>query len=317
MNSSDRPGLNVVYASALTIRNPTLLSTLALYYDTIYLPHPYDLDPEQKPLMRWPGKYWDSLEFEQSRYTHWKEPLHELFDAGVLELLPPPVPADGQSPQDLSERLREELGIKVPHFNKSVVFSGRLALAVHALYAQTKDPEFVQSRPGDTSIVHVKAILAQTLLEYRLPQIGALQPEQLLQARAEIAPYKQGFINYLSQMVDDVESRLPATSGDEREAARRTVERRIAPDLEEYLAQAMPEKISWWSGLIKRVAAGVGSVLSVAMKPWDLGHYPDVLETIADATGYVSDRAVVYASHRHRAFQYIGKLETMQERAHR
>ena len=108
--------LRCVYASGLTIQDPDLLSSLALFYDKIWLPHPYDLDPQAPHLMNWPFKKLDDLDWEQKRYASWKESNKELFDAGALEVMPPPVTIGVDDPDDLAQQLRDELGILYPHF---------------------------------------------------------------------------------------------------------------------------------------------------------------------------------------------------------
>jgi hypothetical protein len=199
MSTQSLSQFNCVFASGLTVEDRSLLSTLTLFYDKVYLPHPYDLDPEQKPLIRWPGKYWRDLELEQNRYRQWIETYRMFFDERVLEVLSPAIALDADRPADLAERLRDELGIQIPYFTRGLVFSGRLALSVHALYASTSAPEFLITSRENTSTSHLRSSLATMLLEYRLPQIRELEPEQILHLRDEVAPFKQGFINYLSQ----------------------------------------------------------------------------------------------------------------------
>ena len=86
--------LSCTYVDGVTIAAPSLLSTLALFYDEVLLPHPYDLDPECEPLMRWPFKYQDELEWRQEQYLTWRNGLRELFEAGVLKVSSPPISAD-------------------------------------------------------------------------------------------------------------------------------------------------------------------------------------------------------------------------------
>lgn len=300
--------LRCVYASGLTIQDPDLLSSLALFYDKIWLPHPYDLDPQATPLMNWPFKKLDDLDWEQKRYASWKESNKELFDAGALEVMPPPVTIGVDDPDDLAQQLRDELGILYPHFSSSQVFSGRIALAAHALFSKTDDPEFVLSRPDDTSTAHLRSVLATSLLEYKIPRLGKLSAEQILKLREEVAQYKQGFVDYLNQMVDDVEDRLIKTGGDDREAAMRTIERKIVPEFDEFLARELPERVKWWSGLVKRAAASTKSVISVVLLPWNIANYPGVVENSAGIVEHIADRAVQQAKNQHRAFQLIGKI---------
>src|SRR5262245_44850165 len=193
--------LNIVFASDLTIQDSSLLATLAIYYDKVYLPHAYDLDPDARPLIRWPTKHLDDLKSLQDSYARWKERWRLLFESGVLEVLPPVFKSEREEPTDIQERLLKELGIKVPFFGRSDVFNGRFALAMYALFAKTTDPEFLLRRPGVTDTDHLRDTLATSLIQYRLPQVGEMSPEQLLQIRSETKSDKEGFLYYLDELV--------------------------------------------------------------------------------------------------------------------
>jgi hypothetical protein len=307
-----RQDLKVVFASALTIRDPSLVSTLAIYYDKIYLPHPYDLDPDARPLMRWAMKHLDDLEYEQKQYVGWKERWRPLFDAGVLEVLPPAFGAADEEPQDLQERLLQELGYSVPFFGRSDVFKGRVALALHALFSKTADPELIMSRPGATDTRHLRSTLATSLIRYRLPEVGELTAQQLLRVRTETQGDKQAFMRYLDQLVDDVESRLASTQGDEREAALRTIERKIIPELEEHLLQHKLKAEQWLVKKLKFVAKGVGTALGLCLTPWDFRNYTDASELLLDGADAMVEDKVQRASHKHRAFQFVAAVDKAQ-----
>ncbi|QYO63607.1 hypothetical protein [Leptolyngbya sp. 7M] len=60
--------------------------------------HPYDLDANAKPLIRWPFDKLDDLEIEQRHYRSWINANKELFNAGVPEVLPPPLEAQRDEP---------------------------------------------------------------------------------------------------------------------------------------------------------------------------------------------------------------------------
>ncbi len=304
--------LNIVYASGLTIQDPSLLATLAVFYDKVYLPHAYDLDPDAKPLIRWPMKYLDDLELIQRGYTKWKDRWKLLFESGVIEVLPPSLDLGGDDPPDLQERLLKELNIKVPHFASSHVFNGRVALAMYAIFEKTTDPEFFHSRPGATDTSHLRDTLATTLIQYRLPKIGEMTPEQLLRTRAETQSDREGLIYYLNQLVDDAESRLTATSGNERNAALRTVERKIIPELEEHLLQEKIRAEKTLVKLLKFAAKGVNTVLGVALTPWDFKNYTGASELLLDGADALIEKKLQQVANKHRAFQFLACIEKAQ-----
>lgn len=305
MMSSNRA---CVYASDAYIRNSSLLATLCLFYDKILLPYPYDLDPECRELMLWPFDYIDELEIHQKYYLDWKNTWNQLFAANIIQVLPPPVRAE-EEPVDLGERLRERLGIQLPYFTKSDTFDGHVAVAMHALFGKTDAPEFILSHPADTTTEHLASTLATTLIEYRMPKIGALDPEQIIQLREETAPIREEFILYLNTLVDDVEGRLTATEGDERKAALRTVKRRMEPELEEYLRRRVPEKIRWWSEIIRKISAATGEVLKCCVTRWSLKSVPGLAEKLASIPEDIAARISEQASNQHRAFQFLGSFE--------
>jgi hypothetical protein len=301
---------NIVYASGLTIQDSSLLTTLSVLYDGIYLPHAYDLDPEARPLIRWPMKHLDDLEMLQNRYSSWKERWKPLFETGVLNVLPAAFPFQNDEPPDLQERLLAELGIQVPFFGSSAVFEGRVALAMHALFAKTKDPEFLLRKPGATDTDHLRNALAVSLVQSRLPMIRAMTPEEILRIRNETQPYREELVLYLNQLVDDVEVRLKATGGDECEAAKRTVERKIVPEFEEYLRQRNLEAEKALVGMLKHVAKGVEVAWGILMAPWNFRHYTEASKLLLDVADSSNEKKLQQASNKHRAFQFLASLET-------
>ncbi len=291
-----RKPLNIVYTSDVIIRDPSLLATLAVFYDKVYLPCGYDLDPDAPTLVRWPMKHLDDLEMLQKGYTRWKE-RWGLLEAGALEILAPAFQGDAGEPIDLQDRILNELGIRVPFFASSDVFEGRVALAVHALFARTDAPEFFLRKPGSTDTDHLRGILATSLIQYRLPLIGELAPEQLIRMREDAEQHKDAFICYLNTLCDDVEARLAATAGDEREAAKRAIERKVLNDLnvEEHLAQQQ--------------FGSERPPVSVAVAPWNFTNYTGMAELLRTNAAASTERILQQASVRHRAFQFLSTIE--------
>jgi len=304
--------LNIVYASDLTIQDPSLLATLAVIYDKVYVPHAYDLDPDARPLMRWPMKHMDDLGLIQRGYKSWKDRWKLLFESGVIEVLPPAFHSEGEELPDLQARLLKELNIKVPFFGSSDVFNGRVALAMHAIFTRTTDPEFLLNSPGATDTNHLRGTLATSLIQYRIPKISEMPPAQLMQVRADIKSDREGFIYYLNALVDDVERRLSATAGDERVAARRTVERKIIPELEEHLRQEKLRAEKTLVKILKFAAKGADAVLGVFLAPWNFKNYKGVSELLLDVADAQIEKKLQQAANKHRAFQFMASIERAQ-----
>jgi hypothetical protein len=301
--------MNCVYVSNLTIPDRGLLAALCLIHDQVLLPHPYELDSAAKPLMRGSMSYMDDLEISQRYYANWISAHRELFDAMAMAVLPPPLDV-GDAPGDLDQQLLDKLGRKVPKFGREDVLSGRLAIAMHALFARTPDLDFVLARPGDTSTSHLQTILARETLVRRVPHLPELVPEQIVELREITAPFKEGFHAYLSSLVDDVESRLGSTGGDEQEAASRTFARKIDHELKEHARQELPKKVEWWAKVAQRITGGVARVIGIVTTPWSASNYP---ELAGDAAGLIelgASGAVERASNPNQAFQFLGRIET-------
>lgn len=113
-----------------------------------------------------------------------------------------------------------------------------------------------------------------------------MTPEQVLRIRKATDSSKEGFIRYLNQLVDDVENRLTTTGGDEREAALRTIERRIVPEVREHSRQ---QNVNIEKALVQTsryVAKDIGTTLSARLTPWSFMNYTgaaDLLLSGADS----------------------------------
>src|SRR5438105_902209 len=88
----ERASLAVTYSSGVICEAPDVLSTLAVFYDEIWFPFPYDLNPSSG--IRTPLFYTDTIYIgsAQDRYREWLEKWSLLFKNGILNTLPAPVP---------------------------------------------------------------------------------------------------------------------------------------------------------------------------------------------------------------------------------
>jgi hypothetical protein len=121
MSDMGKNNLTCIYTDGITISDLSMLSTLTLFYDEVYLPHPYDLDPEAEPLMRWPFKYMDKLEWEQKKYLAWIDSVRELFDAGILTVFPAPIPANNL-PENFNDEFVKMTNFHSNYYSSSMVF---------------------------------------------------------------------------------------------------------------------------------------------------------------------------------------------------
>lgn len=299
----------VVYASGLTIQDRSLLASMALFYDRILLPHPYDLDPECRPLMRWSKiEHLDSLDQVRNNYTGWKQSVKDLLDEGVLGILPE-APVD-PAQVDLGTALRDRLRIKVPHFASSHAFDGRIALAMHALFGSSPAPDFIETSSTETGTTHLRNVLATSLFQFAVPRIGALGPQELLRLREKTRAERNGLRAHLDSLLKDVRVHLADTRND-REAALRTIREDIIPPWVEFKAQRLPSLLS---GIFTGVQHTVEAV-RIFLAPWNLASYPAIIRVVADASKDLAEAAKERAANDRRTYQLLSRVEKASQKA--
>ena len=294
------------YIDDLTITNPELLATLCLLYDKVFLPHPYEHDPSCEAIMSMSFENERFREIERRNYLRWKDRNAELFKGGALEVLPSPI-AVADMPRDLENRLCLQLGPAVRRLSSEDVLYGRTALAMHALYAKSPAPDFATSNKGPRSTTEVSASLASVIVGRNLPLLPALVSEQVMELRERTANTRDGFRLYLASLADDVEARTGAQRPP-NEAAEETYRRKIEPALEEHFRRELPEKVQWWADIVKRVAQGVGNVMTIVADPWKLKNYSKLAEGMADFVEKSADHIGKQRSNEQQTFQFIGRL---------
>ncbi|HTD35988.1 MAG TPA: hypothetical protein VK669_00630 [Candidatus Limnocylindrales bacterium] len=295
---------DLVYISDLIIEDTELLSTLLLINDKVMLPHPYDIDPAANRLISWPFDKLPYLEWEQNRYTSWKEKNQTLFAKDILSVLPPPIEAD-KLPANVDGRLREQLGITSTLLASSFALDGSLAIAMHALFADTRSvPEF----SSEKSISRTVAALGRATFVRRYPKLPGLTADQILELRSATERYREGFRLYLTSLTEKVENREASGSAEET-AALQTFEQTIEPEVQEYLRRELPDRIRWWATIVRTIASESVALLTIVTNPWSLENYPKLVENPAALLETMASRASERASNKHQAFQYIGKLD--------
>jgi hypothetical protein len=312
------PLSSITYSSGVLCEKPDILSTLAVFYDEVWLPYPYNWDPGAVVL-------WDykptqaSLLARQERYTDWRSQWQPLFDQQLLHTLPPPI-KPGEYPSNFSQEVWEKLEDKIGagiyadgEYCASTwdIVTGRLAMIIHALYARKPSPEFFVSNPQDTSTSHLSSVLTRSLFQYRIPQLEALRAEQILEVRDYIKDTREGFASYVSEMVDDMETRLKSGLSQE-EAAHRTIERKFLPKYNEVRRQLTSKKTGFWS---KVLAAG-GKFLKIDAAPWTPKFYGSLFETFFGSSDEIAKAEIEARSNANQAFQFLAKLESKVEKVH-
>jgi hypothetical protein len=329
MASRARP-FSCVYASRLSIP-PDDLATLAVFFDEIWLPYPYDVDPEAIGL---PG-FEDSegvglgtffLHTIREEFRAWKENAAPLFNEGVLRTLPPPVQTSDAWPAHFLHQLhksgmgegfgfgttREELlDGKIRHWDIAL---GKPALATYAAFSPKPAPElFLESRMVkgrdtglETSTPRLATFLARSLFQYQIPQLAPLPADEILEVRNLLAQEKEGFVAYLYSLVDDVEKRAREGHDWEDAASLAVVERKVIPEYVQFRRVLESKKSGFWAKVLE---AG-GKFMQIDASPWTPKFYWGLFEAFSnsiEARTKLEEDARSNAGH---AFQYLAKLES-------
>ena len=155
---------------------------MAVFCDEIYLPHPYGFANE-----------------------------------GVLHTLPPPIPygdilADKtvisnrkNSFNMIYGKLIDEYEGMHPYHSVGVTKDLEdVSLVLHATYAKKMGPELFIENSQDTSTSRLASFVVKSHFEYYVPQLQALNADQILEVRNHIKDTREGFVSYIFEMVDDI-----------------------------------------------------------------------------------------------------------------
>jgi len=325
MASKARP-FSCVYASGLSIPRADL-ATLAVFFDEIWLPYPYDVDPDAIGL---PG-FKDSghvalgtlfLQRVREEFRAWKESAAPLFNEGVLRTLPPPIQTASVWPTNFLHDLQrgmdtrnggfgfgtpteQVLAGKIRHWDIAL---GKPALATYAAFSPKPAPElFLRPRTEpDTSTLRLAALLARSLFQYQIPQLAPLSADEILEVRNLIAKEKEGLVAYLYSLADEVEKRAKQGQGWEEEAALAVVERKVIPEYLQFRRILESKTTGFWANVL---AAG-GKFMQIDASPWTPKFYWGLFELFSTSIGARTKLEEDARSNAGHAFQYLAKLES-------
>jgi hypothetical protein len=135
--------LSITYSSGLRLSGPDL-ATLATYYDEVWLPYPFNWDPNASVIFHPVGNqpsFQEALALYQNDYLSWRSQNALLFEEGILKTLPPPWGEEGPPPK-VWEELESMMGKRESgHISSAKVATGLAALAVHILAAKKDNPQ--------------------------------------------------------------------------------------------------------------------------------------------------------------------------------
>lgn len=305
--------LSTTYSSGVICDQPKILSTLAVFYDEIWLPYPYNWDPEA--VVIWDHKpTQNAVRITQEKYVNWRSTWKPLFDQQILKTLSPPI-KPGKYPDNFSKEVWEKIKVKGVGCGDFVdeeylastwdIVTGRLALVIHALYAHKPSPEFFVSDPQNTDTSYLAGVLTNSLFHYRIPQLQALRAEQILEVRDYIKDTREGFANYIHEMVDELETTLKNGAAED-ESARKVIERKILPKYNEVRRQIASKKTGFWS----KVLATGGKFFQIDAAPWTPKFYGDLFKIFFDSSEEIAKAEMEARSNTEQAFQFLARLES-------
>jgi hypothetical protein len=317
--------LSCVYSSHVYVDGADL-ATLAVFFDEIWLPYPYEVDPDGLGLPGFKdagiegiGTY--MLAGVQKEFREWKQTVKPLFDEGVLRTLPPPIRTADECPSDYLDVLHTKVARQsLPRGKVSMwdMALGKPAMAIFAAYSSKPAPElFLQpswrkrsptkSRSApDTRTVHLASHLAISLFNYQVPQLQSLTADQILEVRNFLRNEKEGFVAHVFTLTDEMEKSAGAGVQWEEVAALKIVERKLIPQYIEFRRRLESKKTGFWANVL-----GAGAkFMQIDASPWTPKFYWGLFEAF---THSIDGRAKLEEESRSNAaqtFQYLAKLES-------
>ena len=192
-----------------------LLETLSVYYNKIWLPYPYGLTMDKLKPWRFSPDEDDTrrLTAIHDAYDVFYNRYRLLFDEGILQTVPRTI--GDEPPADFESTIMQRLSGR----GVADLLSGDFTLAVHACYAPRVSPDFFPfSGPrggfskSDTAWQAWALSLGwskyMALFTCVVPRLPALNAEQVLDLRTDVNSSRQGFVDCLSELSDEVEERL-------------------------------------------------------------------------------------------------------------
>lgn len=318
LRSQNKNVLAIGYSSRL-IPSRDEMASLAVFYDEIWLPHPCDLSPSGAKNLK--GLYRElcgkdheipQLEAAQAKYESECEQWSTLFDEGILKTMPPferfqSILGDDNTMSFSSyiswfERLPKE----AKPFTNGTHHLESLVLAMHRLDAIKKYPELFISNVHDTSTTRLSGYLNDAIITCRIPVLTSLNSDQILEIKEKVKDSKLGYQQYLNQLADDIEQRILSGNENELVAARKTAERKVIPEYENYLKQITAKEF----GFGTKVLSAGGKFLQVDAAPWTPKFWGAIIECFSSILGHAADRDKdSYLSNEKQAFCYLATLE--------
>ena len=339
--ADDTCKLSITYSSGL-IPPPELMSTLAVFYDEIWLPNAYWFDignfeyykeyykgfNERISSLSDEGR--QGLEIGQRFFNSFKSQWNILYEKDIIRVLPAYESfylKDAKKYLNVNFfdrdiiRLLERLihkqdsvsSIKSDEIYDEFSFNicSRIALLFHLCNYDKLTPELFFNDNSNLTTSRISFLLTQEVFQYKFPQLQNLNAEQVLEVREYLKDTKEGFTYYINEMTDDVKRRIREDNLSDLEASQETFERKIQPQYEEFRRKLAAKKTGFWA----KIAAASGTFLLVTTGQWDLALLGAVLQWAGLSLDTLSkDEQENFLSTKSKAFNYIATLSEVSKR---
>ena len=324
--------LTIKYSSDVYIMDESLLTTLALFYDKIYLPYPFVCDPEAPSLFICPERNWGEEVNVHKHYMRWKKKYKLLFNEGVLVNEPCPF-KEKEIPDDLHRTLYKKMYSPSPEqlralnrldpnqspFGVDDFFTGKVTLALHALHTSIEIPPFffkddlnkdwgkiarkmVQTPEPTKSTEYSRNILAQTLFYRCLPKVKSLPAEEILEKREKLAKYRTDYMFYIGTKLDKLRNEV-RNGTDPEKAAEMIWQENIERDYYHFMSR---EHASFtWLPAISRIYDGL---LAIDAKLMSSRFFLQLAQAILHGADAVAGTYDDNKREKHFAMKFIGSF---------
>ena len=314
-----------------------VLKHLAVFYDKIYLPHPYGLSSSTRVLWsNWEMKFQDDRDYGQDHFRKWKERNQYLFDAGIVETLPDVFDEEGlvgdEVGRELSERFnivhlennyvptKEELINRRVRINKGFILNGRLAMALHYAYGKNDTPHLVWgddikwnsdwealSKPkdhllnDDFTTDNIRNQLISQLLSSESNMLIVSDPDKVLKLREKYKDEREAaLMYYMNELSDKVRQHLRDGAVAD-EAAKRALESEVFPKIAEFKRKRNLT-------IVKRFSNFFGEILNVDAAPMTPKFFFQLSKALFGISKHVMDEKTLGSSNRSMSFRLLAKI---------
>jgi hypothetical protein len=293
--------MEIVYNSGLHIEDPSELSSLAIFYDEIFLPSSNQSscgelvalkpNPNNSKSLIVDTISLTNFSFHKDNSTHeageyvsiWEQKHALLFRNGVIKRLP-------DSPDRLIADLYSKLNVSLDELASPILRlpftirseKGDLFLwqdhFLHLLRTDIDKPSIFTSRYPDFSRELMKSLMVLPAFKFLIPKVNQLEPEQVLEIREKTKNNREGFSMYIQQLSAEVEQRIKEgdTIRDVSKYATGVVETKLIPEFKEFERQLNLEKAGRWESILDKT----GKLFEIDAAPWTPKFYGELLEAL-------------------------------------